>query len=65
MIMKKNYIKPALFVSDIKEGVSLLAGSPQSPYVDAKENSFEEEDEADFIKDVEFHNVWEDAEDKD
>jgi hypothetical protein len=65
MIMKKNYIKPALFVSDIKENVSLLAGSPQPPYVDAKENSFEEEDAANPIKDIEFHNIWEDAEDED
>lgn len=63
--MKKNYIKPALFVSDIKESISLLAGSPQSPYVDAKENSFEEEDATNPIKDVEFHNIWEDAEDED
>lgn len=64
--MKKNYIKPALFVSDIKENISLLAGSPQSPYVDAKENSFDEEEDApNPIKDVEFHNIWEDAEDED
>lgn len=63
--MKKNYIKPALFVSDIKESISLLAGSPQSPYVDAKENSFEEEDAPNPIKDVEFHDIWEDAEDED
>lgn len=63
--MKKNYIKPALFVSDIKENVSLLAGSPQSPYVDAKENSFDEEEDTKFIKDVEFHDLWEDAEEED
>ncbi len=60
--MKKNYIKPALFVSDIKESISLLAGSPQSPYVDAKENSFDEEEDTalDRIKNLEFPHIWED-----
>lgn len=43
--MKKKYMKPALHTSDIREDVSLLAGSPQSPWIDAKEQAAVEEDD--------------------
>ena len=61
--MKMKYQKPEMWVAQ-QISLSLMSGSI-GQWADAKENSFEEEDEADFIKDVEFHNVWEDAEDKD
>ena len=61
--MKMKYQKPEMWVAQ-QISLSLMSGS-YGQWADAKENSFEEEDEADFIKDVEFHNVWEEAEDKD
>lgn len=63
--MRKEYIKPAIDMAVIASEQTLLVGTNKNNWAEAKENSFEEEDEADFIKDVEFHNVWEDAEDKD
>ena len=68
MMMKKIYKKPTLLVSDIKENVSLLAGSPQSPYVDAKEQTtvedddfFSEQEEAPFGE-VSSPSIWDDEE---
>lgn len=63
--MRKEYIKPAIDMAVIASEQTLLVGTNKNNWAEAKENSFEEEDEADFIKDVEFHNVWEDAEDED
>lgn len=64
--MKKKYVKPISENLQTEFEMEILAGTiNEYTHADAKENSFEEEDEADFIKDVEFHNVWEDAEDED
>ena len=69
MMMKMIYKKPTLFVSDIKENVSLLAGSPQSPYVDAKEQTTVEDDdffsekEKDPLGELGFSSIWDDEKD--
>ena len=62
--MRKEYIKPAIDMAVIASEQTLLVGTNKNNWAEAKENSFEEED-AEFIKDVEFHDLWEDAEDKD
>lgn len=61
--MKMKYQKPEMWVAK-QVSLSLMSGS-YGQWADAKENSFEEEDAPNPIKDVEFHNIWEDAEDED
>lgn len=61
--MKMKYQKPEMWVAK-QVSQSLMSGS-YGQWADAKENSFEEEDAPNPIKDVEFHNIWEDAEDED
>ena len=62
--MRKEYIKPAIDMVIASEQ-TLLVGTNKNNWAEAKENSFEEEDATNPIKDVEFHNIWEDAEDED
>lgn len=62
MNMKKQYIKPQTEMEFI--AIPNLMGHSNN-MAEAKENSFEEEDAPNPIKDVEFHNIWEDAEDED
>lgn len=61
--MKKEYIIPAIEIVSSQLEQAMMGFSDD--WADAKENSFEEEDAANPIKDVEFHNIWEDAEDED
>ncbi len=61
--MKMKYQKPEMWVAQ-QISLSLMSGSI-GQWADAKENSFDEEDDTKFIKDVEFHDLWEDAEDED
>ena len=61
--MKMKYQKPEMWVAQ-QISLSLMSGSI-GQWAEAKENSFEEEDAPNPIKDVEFHNIWEDAEDED
>ena len=63
--MRKEYIKPAIDMAVIASEQTLLVGTNKNNWAEAKENSFEEEDAPNPIKDVEFHNIWEDAEDED
>ena len=63
--MRKEYIKPAIDMAVIASEQTLLVGTNMNNWAEAKENSFEEEDATNPIKDVEFHNIWEDAEDED
>jgi hypothetical protein len=61
--MNMKYQKPEMWVAK-QAPLSLMSGS-YGQWADAKENSFEEEDAPNPIKDIEFHNIWEDAEDED
>lgn len=61
--MKMKYQKPEMWV--IKQVSQSLLSESIGQWAEAKENSFEEEDAPNPIKDVEFHNIWEDAEDED
>ena len=61
--MKKEYIIPAIEIVSSQLEQAMMGFSDD--WADAKENSFEEEDAPNPIKDVEFHNIWEDAEDED
>ena len=64
--MKKKYVKPISENLQTEFEMEILAGTiNEYTHADAKENSFEEEDATNPIKDVEFHNIWEDAEDED
>ena len=63
--MRKEYIKPAIDMAVIASEQTLLVGTNKNNWAEAKENSFEEEDATNPIKDVEFHDIWEDAEDED
>ena len=63
--MRKEYIKPAIDMAAISSEQTLLVGTNKNNWAEAKETSFDEEDDADFIKDVESHDLWEDAEDED
>ena len=58
--MKKQYIKPQTEV-EVTQIESLLAGH-SNDYVGAKENSFEEEKESNYLKDIQFKDIWEDEE---
>jgi len=61
--MKMKYQKPEMWVA--KQAPLSLMSASFGQWADAKENSFEEEDAPNPIKDVEFHDIWEDAEDED
>lgn len=61
--MKKEYIIPAIEIVSSQLEQAMMGFSDD--WADAKENSFEEEDAPNPIKDVEFHDIWEDAEDED
>ena len=61
--MKKEYIIPAIEIVSSQLEQAMMGFSDD--WADAKENTFEEEDAPNPIKDVEFHNIWEDAEDED
>lgn len=63
--MRKEYMKPAIDMAAIASEQTLLVGTNKNNWAEAKENSFEEEGATDYIKDIEFHNIWEDAEDED
>lgn len=61
--MKKEYIIPAIEIVSSQLEQAMMGFSDD--WADAKENSFEEEDAPNPIKDIEFHDIWEDAEDED
>ncbi len=59
--MKKQYIKPQTEV-EVTQIESLLAGH-SNDFVGAKENSFDEEEkESNYLKDIQFKDIWEDEE---
>ena len=61
MNMKKQYIKPQTEV-EVTQIKSLLAGH-SNDFVGAKENSFDEEEkESNYLKDIQFKDIWEDEE---
>ncbi len=61
MNMKKQYIKPQTEV-EVTQIESLLAGH-SNDFVGAKENSFDEEEkESNYLKDIQFKDIWEDEE---
>lgn len=62
--MRKEYMKPAIDMAAIASEQTLLVGTNKNNWAEAKENSFDEEEDTalDRIKNLEFLHIWEDEE---
>ena len=61
--MRKEYMKPAIDMAASASEQTLLVGTNKNNWAEAKENSFDEEEDTalDRIKNLEFPHTWEDA----